>query len=104
MRWNHTRQAFSFVLMAILLPPIAVSCSRETTSDGKEATDRFHRGYAHMNKKEYDQAMAYVHRAVAFFQKGEVDRAIADNTEAIRLDPKSAVAYRNRGREYLRKN
>ena len=32
--------------------------------------------------------------------KGEYDRAIADFNEAIRLDPKYAVAYNNRGEAY----
>jgi tetratricopeptide (TPR) repeat protein len=35
--------------------------------------------------------------------KGEYDRAIADFTEAIRLDPKLATAYSNRGLAYEKK-
>ena len=33
----------------------------------------------------------------AWFDKGDFDNAIRDYTQAIRLDPKSAVAYCNRG-------
>ena len=36
--------------------------------------------------------------AVYEIGQGEYDRAIADSTEAIRLDPKNAMAYYNRGR------
>jgi Flp pilus assembly protein TadD len=35
--------------------------------------------------------------------KGYFDHAIADYTEAIRLDPKNAVAYNNRGLAYRAK-
>jgi tetratricopeptide (TPR) repeat protein len=35
--------------------------------------------------------------------KGEYDKAIADFTEAIRLDPKYALAYANRGAAYVNK-
>jgi Flp pilus assembly protein TadD len=34
---------------------------------------------------------------VAFENKGDYGKAVADCTEAIRLDPKYAVAYNNRG-------
>ena len=36
----------------------------------------------------------------AYRDKGDTDRAIADYTEAIRLDPKFAIAYNNRGLAY----
>ncbi len=39
-------------------------------------------------------------RGIAYDRKGEHDRAIADYAEAIRLDPKSAKAYYNRGIAY----
>ena len=39
-------------------------------------------------------------RGIAYRDKGDTDRAIADLTEAIRLDPKNAHAYVNRGLVY----
>jgi len=36
-------------------------------------------------------------------EKGELDRAIGDYTEIIRLNPKDATAYRNRGWVYANK-
>lgn len=42
-------------------------------------------------------------RAVRLFKAGDVDRAIADLDEAIRLNPKMAAAYLNRGVIYAQK-
>jgi Tfp pilus assembly protein PilF len=41
-------------------------------------------------------------RGIAYAAKGDADKAIADLTEAIRLDPKSGVAYYVRGRVYMK--
>ena len=40
---------------------------------------------------------------MVYAYKGDNDRAIADLNEAIRLDAKSALTYRNRGDAYLNK-
>ena len=40
---------------------------------------------------------------VLYAHKGDNDRAIADFNEAIRLDPKSALTFRNRGDAYTDK-
>ena len=47
-----------------------------------------------------DIAWAYVNRGWAYEDRKDHDRAIADETEAIRLDPKNAFAYVNRGWVY----
>ena len=43
-------------------------------------------------------------RGVSASQAGDYDKAIAEYTEAIRLDPKDAVAYYNRGLAYGNKD
>jgi tetratricopeptide (TPR) repeat protein len=45
----------------------------------------------------------YNYRGLAYNRKGENDRAIADYTEALRLDPKYAMAYDNRALAYRSK-
>ena len=47
-----------------------------------------------------DMPSAFLNRGNAYGDKGDFDRAIADYNEAIRLDPKYAVAYNNRGIAY----
>ena len=47
--------------------------------------------------------MAYNNRGDAWDAKEEYDKAIADYNEAIRLDPKYAVAYNNRGAAWCAK-
>ena len=45
-------------------------------------------------------AAFYSNRAAAYHDKGDLDRAVADLNEAIRLDPKLAMAFNNRGAAY----
>ncbi|MDR0707369.1 MAG: tetratricopeptide repeat protein [Treponema sp.] len=45
-------------------------------------------------------AKSYVESGLAYHNKGDYDRAIADYTQAIRIDPKYALAYHNRGVAY----
>jgi lipoprotein NlpI len=49
------------------------------------------------------RAIAYYNRGNAYYAKGDNDRAIADYTESIWLDPKSALVFNNRGKAYLGK-
>ena len=49
------------------------------------------------------RAWAFLSRGTAYYQKGAFDRAISDFTEAIRLDPKNAIAFGIRGRAYSKK-
>ena len=48
------------------------------------------------------RAVVYIFRAVAFRQNKEYARAIADHDEAIRLDPRSAAAFKERGLTWQR--
>ena len=47
-------------------------------------------------------AGAFVDRGLAWLQKGELDKVLADEEEAIRLDPE-AIAFSNRGSVWERK-
>ena len=49
-------------------------------------------------------AAAFIDRGVAYARKGDNNRAIVDYNEAIRLDPKNALAFCNRGRAKLQIN
>lgn len=77
-----------------------------------------YRGYAYLQKRNYDLAIAdfnhaiklqpnepraFYDRGVAYSAQGNYDQAIADDTQIIKLDPKSADAYYNRGLDYLNK-
>ena len=50
-----------------------------------------------------EKVTVYSGRSRAYLKKGDYDSAIADFSEAIRLDPKSAEAYYGRGYAYARK-
>jgi tetratricopeptide (TPR) repeat protein len=50
-----------------------------------------------------DLSWAYHNRGSAHYGKGDFDRSIADYSEAVRLDPKSASAYGGRGLAYFDK-
>ena len=45
-------------------------------------------------------AMAYSNRGYAYLNKEQYDRAVVDCTKAINLNPGDAVAYLNRGTAY----
>ena len=51
----------------------------------------------------HDMPKSMVGGAYAYAKKGEFDKAIADYNEAIRLDPKHATTYYNRGLTYGKK-
>jgi lipoprotein NlpI len=50
--------------------------------------------------KGRDLAAYYNNRGYAYNTKGDPDRAIADFNEAIRINPKDAIAFNNRGYAY----
>src|ERR1700710_1323714 len=57
-----------------------------------------------INARAGNQSTMYNNRGVAYRSKEDNDHAIADYSEAIRIDPKSAIAYRNRGVTYSKKS
>jgi lipoprotein NlpI len=52
-------------------------------------------------RNHLQDAFTFVGRGHVFSYKGDFERAIADYNEAIRLNPKSSLAYFARGRSYL---
>jgi tetratricopeptide (TPR) repeat protein len=48
-------------------------------------------------------SILYTNRGAEFGAKGELDRAMKDHDQAIKLDPKNALAFNNRGIAKLKK-
>jgi tetratricopeptide (TPR) repeat protein len=78
----------------------------------------YDRGVVHLDKKDYDHAIAdfseairynpkfaaaYFNRGAAYFGVKDYDLVIADYDQVIALNPKLAPAYRNRGNAYRAK-
>src|SRR5690242_10315007 len=47
--------------------------------------------------KTNDLASTYYNRAIAYRQKGDLDNALSDYNDAIKINPKHARAFNNRG-------
>jgi hypothetical protein len=75
---NSIRPCVGFMVVGILLLPMALSCADQKPAGDQAANASFNQGVEALDKNEFD-------------------RAIADFTEAIRLDPKLPQAYHNRG-------
>ena len=100
--------------MTTLFVVTDVGCNGKTG----EAENAFKSAMEAVRKGDYDKAIADLHRGHPARSeirrgvpqpwcglrggKGDYDKAIADYTEAIRLDPKAAEAYYNRGMAYAR--
>src|SRR6266478_5011674 len=107
-------QRVSYLAVAIVLLPTALSLSGEQTSGdggnehGKAADDnaeinRRNKTIADLNEAirlNPNDAIAYFSRGTFFFGKAEFDKAIADYAEAIRLNPNYGFAHFGRGAAY----
>lgn len=76
---------------------ISIQRNRELVLRENSLVTRGLRDIAQLDKTRAEELLK---RGKAFFDNGDYDKAIADFTEAIRLDPKYAVAYNNRGSAY----
>jgi hypothetical protein len=86
----------------VLLATPALAASQKAHDDcNAEDPDRNIAGctriIADRGESKRVRGIAHVGRGLAWINKGELDRAIADFTQAIRLNPKDALAYSNRG-------
>jgi Tfp pilus assembly protein PilF len=81
------------------LPKVAAADDADTCAEqsGDVAIAACSRAIASGKFRGEELAAIYVSRGVEYKNKRGLDRAIADFDQAIRLDPKSAMAYRNRG-------
>ncbi len=88
---------FCLALLVVAGPATAddaMLCSTETGDAAVAACTRA------INSGAGRPSINYNSRGEAYRSKGDMDRAIADYTEALRLDPKNAIAYVNRGLIY----
>ena len=80
-------------------PDISIAgCTREIQSDSADLKS----GRGMMQTAAAHLAPDYDNRGIAYANKGLTDQAIADYNQAIRLNPKDALAFLSqRGRRYL---
>ncbi|WP_439394981.1 tetratricopeptide repeat protein [Bradyrhizobium sp. PMVTL-01] len=92
---------FVFAILVVAGPAAAdddaTRCSREAGDVAIAACTRA------INSGAGQPSINYNNRGLAYRRKGENDRAIADYTEALRLNPKYAIAYNNRGLAFSEK-
>jgi Caspase domain/Tetratricopeptide repeat len=101
--------------MVAAAPTSPVDTSEAIRIDPKAAPPYINRAGAHLNKGDYDRAIAdaneairinprlaaaYIRRGAAYALKGDRDRAIADLSEAMRIDPNDHRAFTERAAIY----
>ena len=104
-RPQHTTIGMIVVTAAIglSLPAVAQTSSELDWCSGKgnPSSERVIRGCTAVIQSSRQTtrncSTAYNNRGAGYHEQGDNDRAIADYNEAIRLDPKDALAYDNRG-------
>jgi lipoprotein NlpI len=99
---------WAVVAVSLSAAPIS-GASRRDHDDCNQASDR-NRSIAGCTRileargeTAKNRAIADYNRGNAYYAKGDNDRAIADYSEAIWLDPTSALVFNNRGKAYLGK-
>jgi len=94
-------EAIIFAAVVIVSPATAATPRDICDTTGKAfSIDQRIDGCAALIQASPTDAKAYNGRGNAYQDKGDHDQAIADYTQAIRLDPKYAVAYNNRAYAY----
>jgi tetratricopeptide (TPR) repeat protein len=73
------------------------------TASGDPAISACSRAIASKKYRGNVLSILYTNRGAEFGAKGELDRAMKDHDQAIKLDPKNALAFNNRGVAKLKK-
>ncbi|MBX9846992.1 MAG: tetratricopeptide repeat protein [Xanthobacteraceae bacterium] len=78
---------------------------RETckTASGDPAISACSRAIASKKYKGNTLSILFTNRGAEYGAKGELDRAMKDHDQAIKIDPKNALAFNNRGIAKLKK-
>ena len=96
--------AFVAVTVLMFCGPAAAddraTCKNES---GDDAINACSRAIASKKYKGRSLSLLYTNRGAEYGAKGDNDRAMADHDQAIRLDPKNAFAFNNRGIVKLKK-
>lgn len=105
---RHSILAFSVLLVAGAMTPAqaddpmadATACLKQNPDTGLAACDRLIKGKGRRLTPEL-RATLHIARGNIQVQKADYAGAIPDLSEAIKLDPKSALAYASRGHAYI---
>jgi tetratricopeptide (TPR) repeat protein len=92
----------SVATLAALCGP-ANADDRETCKTASGVISACSRAIASKKYKGNILSILYTNRGAEFGAKGELDRAMKDHDQAIKLDPKNALAFNNRGIAKLKK-
>jgi tetratricopeptide (TPR) repeat protein len=97
----------SVLLVAALAAPCgpANADDRETckTASGDPAISACSRAIASKKYRGNILSILYTNRGAEFGAKGDLDRAMKDHDQALKIDPKNALAFNNRGIVKLKK-
>jgi tetratricopeptide (TPR) repeat protein len=101
--WFFANSLLAAVLVTFCGP--AAADDRETckSESGDAAITACTRAIASKKYKAPILSLLYTNRGAEYGAKGDTDRAIADHDQAIKLDPKNALAFNNRGIVKLKK-
>src|SRR5689334_9794639 len=106
---THTKASLSVGVMAIAtmmtLSAASAADDREIcrTASGDVAISACSRAIASKKYKGQILSMLYTNRGVEYSAKGDLARAMADHDHAVKIDPKNALAYNNRGIAKIKK-